>query len=220
MKIYANMIVGAKEEPFLKYSLRSIFPCVDEIVIVANDGDNLNASTIEKCSKVSVYYRPFKDFATARNIALSYSTAADYILWVDADEVHFIRDLSRFIEEAVSKKVDCAQAAFFHFVKDNKHYQSIDPRNILLRNGIFKWTKAVDEYPEFISKGQKMLLSKYRYHHYGYTKDPQRLWEDWMDRAKILGTREWFEDKDPKTILDDRVLIPYEGEYPEVMECV
>jgi len=220
MKVTANIILGAKPEPYLKHCLDSIIPCVNDTVIVANT-HNQNSDLIERYRMVRVIHKPFENFAIARNHALDESADADYILWVDADEVHFTEELKRFINDVTSRNGIAGKAAFYHFVKDIKHYQSIDDRLILLKNRTFRWVKAVDEYPEF-PKGTKgdVIDTDYKYHHYGYTKPQRELWEGWMDRAKMLGEKNpWFADKDPDTILDERKLIEYKGLYPEVMQC-
>jgi hypothetical protein len=141
-------------------------------------------------------------------------------LWVDADEVHFKTRLKTFVEDTMNKNVHAGMASFFHFVKDMKHYQSLDERLILLKNRTFKWTSKVDEYPEFILPKEQVLVNKtnYRYHHYGYTKPQKEVFDNWKQREQILGTKEWYSDKDPNTILDDRKLFEYTDDYPEVIK--
>ena len=215
-KVSANMIVGSNREPYLKQCIESIYDCVDEIIVVANT-NNQNSDVLESYSKIKVYYRVFVDFCSARNTALSLTSPdMEYILWVDADEVHFPSKLAEFI--SASNGYDIGVAAFYHFIKDFKHYQSIDERYILLRKGIFTWTSKVDEYPLFAMQ-PKAYVSEYKYHHYGYTKPQRELWNGWMERAKLLGDNSpWFKDDDPDTILDSRIVIDYKGEYPIQMK--
>lgn len=216
-KIAANLIVGAKPEKFLTHCLRSITEAVDEIIIVANP-DNKNAEIMNVFPKVRVAYLPFKGFATARNNCLALSRDADYILRVDADEVHFTEQLKAVIQRMVDGNKDGAIAAFYHFIKDFRHYQSVDGRTILFRNkpGLV-WQREVDEELDGLLPAD-LVNTDYRYHHYGYCKPQKEVWENWMQREEILGTREWFHDKDPDTVLDERKLIEYKGPYPDEMK--
>jgi len=214
-KISANMIVGAKKEPFLYSSLRSIVNAVDEIVVVANE-NNENKTLLDVFPKVRVAYHPFKDFSTARNNCMAMSKDADFIFWVDADEVHFPQELKSFMKNSIERGHDGAVAAFYHFIKDKKHYQSIDARMILFRNkpGIY-WDRKVDEIVEGFLPAD-IARTDYEYHHYGYTRPQREIWEAWMQREKILGTKEWYHDKDPETILDERKVKIYTGAYPNL----
>jgi len=218
-KIAANMLVDARTEEFLIPCLKSIVDVVDEIVIVANP-DNKNAEIMNIFPKVRVAYLPFKDFSTARNNCLGLSKDADYILRVDADEVHFTDQLKAVIQRMVDEDKDGAIAAFYHFIKDFKHYQSIDGRTILFRNkpGLL-WEGKVDEDLHGLLPAD-LLNTNYRYHHYGYTKTQRQVWENWMQREKILGTKEWFRDRDPNTVLDERKVTEYAGPYPDGMKEV
>ena len=215
-RIFANMIVDSRPELFLLPCLKSISDVVDEIVIVANP-NNANAETINSYPKTRVAYQPFEDFSIQRNRALLLSKQADYILWVDADEVHFKNDLFCFCKDTIEGKHGHGVAAFYHFVKSLKTYQSIDGRQILFRNdpGI-RWVGKVDEIYQPFPEPQ--FRTSYKYHHYGYTK-PQRVVHDgWVQRAEILKTNEWYLDRDPETILDERPVINYKGEYPKEMD--
>jgi len=216
-KIVANIIVDSKLEKYLPQCLKSIVDAVDEIVIVANP-DNKNAPLMNVFPKVRVAYMPFIDFASARNNCLALSKDANYILRVDADEVHFTNQLKMLIDIMVKKHKDGAVASFYHFVKSYKNYQSIDSRIILFRNKpTLRWTKKVDEYLEGLLPAD-LYNSNYKYHHYGYTKSQREIWNGWIQREKILGTNEWYHDKNPDTILDERKLIPYTGDYPLAMK--
>ena len=215
-RIFVNMIIDSRPEKFLLPCLKSISDVADEIIIVANP-NNANAEIINSYPKTRVAYQPFEDFSVQRNRCLELSKQADYILWVDSDEVHFKNDLYCFVKDTVEGNYGHGVAAFYHFVKSFKTYQSIDGRQILFKNHPdIRWVGKVDETLNAFPEPQ--LLTSYKYHHYGYTKPQCVVHEGWVQRAGILQTNEWYLDRDPETILDERPLTNYKGEYPKEMD--
>jgi glycosyltransferase involved in cell wall biosynthesis len=218
--VAANIIVGQKYEQYFQFTLQSI-KWVDEIVIVnTGDSNNPNLKTIRDFApnaKVIQFEGAFT-FSAARNKALE-NTKSLWILWVDADEVHF-NDFERVVREIIAApKGDAYQFGFHHFILDMFHYQNIDLRLNLFMNVDKRWHGNVHEYVHPI---QKAVPHEYRYHHYGYTKPQREIYENWRlywslnpDELSKLN-----EERDPDGIISDRVTVahPYIGPYPEVIQ--
>jgi len=221
--ICANMILGEKPEPFLEYSLNSI-KWVDELVIV-NTGskDNLNiniAKSIVPHAKYLDFFNsnlPFT-FSNARNYALDNSSAY-WILWIDADEVHY-NHLERILRESLSwTHYDGFQFCFYHFLLDVFHYQHKEYRKNVFKRIGRRWNGDVHEqvYPL-----ENTLSLDYFYHHYGYVKPQHLIYENWKLYWSLNPEEKYKlnENRNPNDIISDRVTVAHEytGLYPEVIQ--
>jgi hypothetical protein len=94
-EIWALMLVGEQQEPFLEASLNSV-AWVDGVACVNTDPDGRGAENEaivrrvvprEKLHVAHLRMWPF-DFAKARNVGLEMIPDYAYVLIVDADDVH------------------------------------------------------------------------------------------------------------------------------------
>lgn len=218
--VAANMILGERPEPFLRYSLRST-KFVDEYVIVntgSENNQNIKIALEEIPTAKIIQFTGEFSFSAARNLALE-NTESGWIIWIDADECHFeaFEGLVRaFIREPQG---DGIETGFYHFLLDMYHYQSIDPRVNVFRNDGKQWEGKVHEQ---IKPIQKVFSTPYRYHHYGYVKPQELVYENWRTYWDLNPDEKWklHEKRNPRDIISDRVSVAkeYHGSYPEVIQ--
>lgn len=220
MSISLNMIIGQKVEPYLEFALLSTKWCDEHVIVNTGKEDNPNLEVVRKVlpqAKIVQFSGPF-NFSAARNLALDNSTRP-WILWQDADEVHFDR-FEGLVREILSlPPSDGIQLSFTHFLLDFFHYQSIDQRvNIFSREGK-RWTGEVHER---VQPFQTITSLPYVYHHYGYTKPQKDIYENWRLYWSLKEDEKWKlnEKRNPDDIISDRVTVAkeYYGEYPEVIQ--
>lgn len=219
-RIAANYIIGQRPEIYLKYSLQSI-KWVDECIVVnTGNDDNPNMQIVrEEMPKAKIIkFDGVFNFSNARNVALS-NTSSDWVLWVDADEVHF-NNFEKIVRDLIYLNfADAYQFGFFHFLLDMFHYQSIDLRCNLFRREGKHWTGDVHEHVEPLFS---VYNHEYRYHHYGYTKPQSEIYENWRLYWSLNEPEKWKldEKRDPNNIISDRVTVAHQyiGLYPEVIQ--
>lgn len=222
--IAANMILGERPEPFLEYCLKSV-KWVDEFVIVNTGSKNNPNIAIAKSILPNAKYFDFSDtglpftFSNARNYALDNSTAY-WILWIDADEIHFNKLETLFRGMAHWTHYDGFKFQFYHFLLDVFHYQHVEPRTIIFKREGKRWTGDVHEQ---VTPLTNVLIESYYYHHYGYTKPQNLIYENWklywsLNPSENFKTKEY---RNPNDIISDRVTVahPYKGPYPEVIQA-
>ncbi len=219
-KISLNMIIGNREEQYLEHALQSTKWVDEHIIVNTGDEDNKNLDMVKKIlpnAKIVQFTGKFS-FSEARNLALSNSTMP-WILWQDADEVHFDRFEGLVRGILPHTNADGVNFGFYHFILDMFHYQSIDMRIILFRHSGKKWVGSVHEK---VGPFSKIIDDDYRYHHYGYTKPQKEIYENWRLYWSLKSDERWKLDeyRDANNIVSDRVTVAhqYEGHYPEIMK--
>ncbi len=183
MRSAAHLIVGSRDEPFLKPLLESIVGAVDALVV--NDNSNgtspheetLRASWFGRSGRLFVDRTPFTDFSTARNRCLDLHVrvgAGPWAAFVDADEVHgeTFRRVARNVE-AVPAEFDFVDAYTWHFFQSFDLYTSIERRMVFFRvkPGV-RWEGPVHEQLRGLA-GRRLALP-YVYAHYGHVLPPRR----------------------------------------------
>lgn len=221
-KLALNMILGERPEPYLEYALLST-KWVDEHVVVNTGNEaNPNIEVVKKIipsAKIIQFPREVEfSFSAARNLALD-NTESYWVLWQDADEVHFnnfekiFRGMSDWIH------YDGFKFYFYHFLLDVFHFQHIEPRTIIFKRDGRRWAGDVHEQVQPLNN---VYFEDYRYHHYGYTKPQNLIYENWK-LYWSLNPGERFklnEYRNADDIISDRVTVAhsYTGEYPEVIK--
>ena len=79
-------MIAKNEEAVLARCLESVQGVFDHIVIVDTGSTDKTRNVAQKYADITADYRWQNDFAAARNYSFSLSTA-DYIMWLDADDV-------------------------------------------------------------------------------------------------------------------------------------
>ena len=146
MSIGLCMIVKNEEE-VLARCLDSAKDVADEIVIVDTGSDDATIDIAKKYTDKVYSYRWNFDFAAARNYAFSLSSA-DYILWLDADDVLLEKDCAAL--QALKKTMDGSVNAYFlrynaAFDEDGNVTMYFFRERIVKRECGFAWQGRVHE---------------------------------------------------------------------------
>jgi hypothetical protein len=183
-KIAAHLILGPREEPFLRALLISIAGAAQTLIVNDNSPAPSPHQTVLEDShfgreegSLILDRTPFTGFADARNVCMrihAERNAGDWIAFVDADEVHApaIATIAQNLEKLPSS-YDFVDGYTWHFFQSFDYYTSIERRMMFFRYkpGI-RWEGAVHE--RLIGLDGKRVALPYVYAHYGHTLAPRR----------------------------------------------
>lgn len=217
------MIIGNRPEEYLEYALASTKWVNEHIIVNTGNDMNPNLAIVKavlpnaKILNFSETGLPFT-FSNARNYALQNSTT-DWILWQDADEVHFDSFKIELMQILDWIHYDAFEFGFYHFLLDVFHYQSVDARTNIFKRCGTQWYGDVHEQ---VSGLNNIYKHPYRYHHYGYTKPQNEIYENWKLYWSLNPSERYKlnENRNPNDIISDRVTVArkYVGPYPESIE--
>ncbi len=156
------------------------------LVVNDNGGDaspnraTLAASAFGARGALRVERHPFVDFADMRDRAFaqlrSLPRAPDWVLFLDADEVHGrqLRYVARELLPALSRDVGSVDAYTYHHVGTYRWITDIARRFMFYRYAPeLRWTNAVHE--KIVGLAGRALVLPYVYHHYGNVLTPRML---------------------------------------------
>lgn len=229
--LIANMLVQIKCEDdriLFQSSLKSIYPVCDEIFLLdTSEEKNLVKSLIPATyiDKVRVASAPpdicYKEgFDVARNLMLPQVPIGAHILWVDSDEVHFSGQLQS-IKDLLLSKYDDISTHFIHFCINSNRYEKFERRINIFRKKSeeCRWVGHVHERIEHGAGSRSLYHSDYIYHHYGYIRPQEVIYDRWYQYALLEGQKNPSVEQEypDKQVLDHRraSLLPYFGEYPK-----
>jgi glycosyltransferase involved in cell wall biosynthesis len=143
----------------LKRCVTSVVDYVDEVIVTANGKEVTGIENFCKNNPkiVYTYHKWTKDFAEQRNFNFSKARKdADYIIWIDSDDVLVGGELLRDIAEKAKKQN--LDAVFFDYwyacmFKGEHTYENIEKveltqmRERLLKPGVTVWRKRLHETP-------------------------------------------------------------------------
>jgi len=242
MYLVANVIMGDRPEPFLKYCMESIKEAVDLVVLNDNSSNPENPnipvlkdSSLYKEGKVDILYSDFKKiggFAAARNICfdrvselLDKNELPDKDLWIlylDCDEVH-PPQLAKFVKDFISnlpEEIGIVDGYMYQFILTFDYYTTLERRhNLFFRfHRDIKWERPVHETLTGL-KG-KRIATGYTYCHYGYLLSREDLLKRWQLYDKFGGLDFNLDDVDKNNMLMEKseIAIPYKGGHPTVMK--
>lgn len=180
--IACALCVGSSPEPYLEATLASIASVADLLLVNDNAGaPNPNLSTLEsselaKSGRLRVVRTSFVDFATMRNDAFAALAAAatpDWVLWLDADEVHDrgLEALTRNLLPRLGNDWGSVDGYTDHFWGSFDWITDVARRFCVYRfNPALRWRNAIHEKIEGL-RGKSLVLP-YRYAHYGNVLPP------------------------------------------------
>jgi len=172
-----NIIVGPNESEELERCLKSCQgELFDEIVITTTSDDKDVQEIAEKYSDKTPFFKWINNFSAARNYSFSHSTA-EFILWLDADDVIKPAEYKKLLALKKSGKLDNLDIALIDYVYYHDHEDKpvvTLPRERIVRNtDAIKWHDPIHEYMNI--DGQRVERFPIKVDHYR-TKpyDPNR----------------------------------------------
>lgn len=242
MNLVANVIMGDRPEPFLKFCMESISEAVDLVVLNDNSDnpDNPNIPVLKKTSlykngKVDVLQSNFKEiggFAAARNICLDRVSELIkkkeipgenlWILYLDCDEVHPLQ-LTGYVKDFISHvpgEIGIIDGYMYQFILTFDYYTTLERRhNLFFRfHRDIRWERPVHETLAGL-KG-KRIATGYTYCHYGYLLSREDLLKRWQVYDKYNGLDFNLKDVDESNMLMEKsaLAIPYTKGHPAIMK--
>lgn len=182
-RVAAHLILGPREEPFLGALLESLRGACDCVLVNDNSPEpsphaqTLARSAFAQDGKLLVDRTPFTDFAAARNVCIRLHRehdAGDWMLFVDADEVHGPR-LARIAKNlhAVPGEYDFVDGYTWHFFQSFEWYRSIERAKTFMRiTPDAQWEGAVHE--KLRGPSGKRIALPYVFAHYGWVLPIER----------------------------------------------
>jgi hypothetical protein len=173
----------------LAATLASIAPAVDALYVNDNSGSTRgpNAATLEASpfaarGALHVERHPFVDFADMRNRAFAplraLETPPDWVLFLDADEVHGeqLAVIARELLPRLGPRYGHLDAYTYHFFGTFGWLTDVARRFVFYRFAPgLHWTNAIHE--KIQGLGGEALVIPYIYHHYGNVATPRALAE-------------------------------------------
>ncbi len=212
--IAAQVIIGDLPEPFLEGALRSV-DWVDYYTVVSTEcasdeglrNRDIVRSTVPdgKLRMEALAGSSCQDFAAARNKALELVDDGDFVLILDADEVHYAawKDICGYY---LANGADSITAAFYHFVVYRDAVQAVYPREIVFRK--YPDTQFVGSVHEQLhTMRRNPVVADYRYCHFGYLRSQPNVFERWRRYSVIEGDPNHYDGQSPEHIIDDRVSV-------------
>ena len=224
------LCVGAAPEPYLGPMLASIRGAVDLLVVNDNSGSTrsdsvaiLEASAFAERGVLRIHKNPFVDFADMRNRAyaplLALERSPDWVLFIDADEIHGeqISYLAREVLPRLEPGAARLDAYTFHFFGTFDWITDIARRSVFYRfDPHLRWQNAVHEVPTAV-RG-KTAVVPYIYHHYGNVVQAAVLAEKHRAYTALGDPTPRPARAAPNEIFFEQVgrVRPYRGRHPRV----
>lgn len=216
-RIAVQLLVGQNPEPFLPYAIRSVIDWVDYWTICNTapespfGKENEQIIDEELAGKEVRYTELTPDenghfsFADARNTCLSTTDPGDFVLILDADDVHY-PELEHHVRNALDRGVDSLTFYFYHLMVYKNIYQYVQPREIVYKNypGTH-WSKGVHE--QLVNEKRFPETNGYHYMHYGYVKSQREVFNRWKFYSDLEGDYTHYEGQNPDTIIEDRIAV-------------
>jgi glycosyl transferase family 2 len=200
--IVANIIVGAKPEPYLAASLEAIADVCDHAVINDNSGlrEPANAavysrSRLAAAGRLTIIRTTFENFSVARNAcldAIPRTFEGGWILFVDADEVHGgeLPAMANLLER-LPGDIDAVDGYSRHYWGSFGWWVAIDRRLCFFRHTPrARWSGAVHE--RLVGADRRAVVPAV-WAHYGHVVTPRMEWEKSRLYAS-LGQCDWAPD--------------------------
>lgn len=216
MKIAAQIIFGQNKEPFLEYAIKSV-DWVDYYTVcntAPNSEEGLKNFDIvkENIPIDKLRYDSLKldehdhfSFAEARNACLDQTDEDDFVLLVDADDVHY-PNLEQIVKDCIEAGVDSLTCHFYHLMVYKNLSQFVQPREIVFKNYAgTHFEKPVHEI--LINKKTWPMVSDYKYMHYGYVKPQREVFNRWKFYSDLEGDYTHYDGQNPDTIIEDRISV-------------
>lgn len=169
-------MIVKNEEDNLPRCLNSIKDIVDEIIIVDTGSTDRTVEIAKNYGANIFYYEWDNNFSNARNFSIE-KAQGDWILIMDADDELEMKDKTKLLELLQEKDADCFFLQTLNHLGTGKDSDIVYSINIrLIRNeGNYRFEGAIHEQIRNINAStgrlREKMISKVRFHHYGYLYD-------------------------------------------------
>ena len=230
------LCVGADPEPYLPATLASIAGAVDVLAVNENSGSArgpnlaaLEASAFAERGALRVERHAFVDFADMRNRAFALlgtlPTPPDWVLFLDADEVHGeqLAYIARDLLPRLGPEYANLDAFTYHFWGTFRWITDVARRFVFYRYSPgLRWTNAVHE--KVVGLNGKALVVPYVYHHYGNVQTPAALTRKHLryhDLGNAVPRPPAVEDADATLYLARAAEVrPFRGAHPRAAQAL
>jgi len=233
LKVFAVMLMGGREEPFLAACLESLYGAVDRIALNDNSGleQHPNLSVVQQSrlfqnGQIDIIPSAFAGFGPCRELCLQKiretAKAEDWIIFVDCDEVHTpqISAITRSILPYLPTKIGIVDGYFYQFFQFPRYITSLDHRhNLMFRfNPSISWEGQVHEHVVNLT-GERFVLP-YRYFHYGFLKSHDDISAKWALYGSLGDPVSGAQTADPIKVIcgEARLAVEFFGRHPAVAE--
>lgn len=195
------MIVKDEAEN-IERCLKSVRRLVSEILVVDTGSVDKTKEICEDLGAVVLSFPWCNDFAAARNFALE-NTAADWILWVDADETVHTENPSEVLEYLHETENDVVSINMIHYygtmpVHLTRSYHIVTER--LFRNNLgIHFQGSIHEHlvtPQNIRIGEENCVKGVQIEHFGYLEEAVQKKEKHKRNLTLL-MQEWQSTQEP-----------------------
>ena len=237
MKLIAYYAVY-NEADFLEYSIRSVIPHVDHVIVIegawketyevnghqrSKDGtcEILRKLQKEFGSKLQVEYRNMDSQLEQRTEVFNLlpRDKTFQLLLVDGDEVWTADQIQKLRQEDKSWETGVVHVKSLIFINDFEHVSEVVyPRMWVIRPD-YKDLKFVEPNRISVDGGDFLSIDRPDIHffHYSYCHSPERFQEKKRERTRLHGNFAW-ELRDGLVQRDDANIQIFEGEHPEIMK--
>ena len=186
-------IVKNEEKVFEKI-LKCAQKFADEIVVVDTGSTDKTIEIARKYTDKIYNFKWCDDFSKARNFAFSKGTC-DYLMWLDADDFIFEKDIKKIVDLKVSGKT--FDMAFFKYVtgydENFKPTFEFERERLLRREVGYQWVEPVHE---VIVPSGKVIHEDIKIYHFKGEKEKAdrnlKIYEKRIAEGELLSPRAMF----------------------------
>lgn len=232
--VVANVIIGARPEPFFEACLAGVQEGIDFLILNDNSGNSENpnlqayrASRLFKEGRSALIQSDLSrlsGFDEARNLCLQetgrrFPEQNVWVLYLDTDEVHSdgLTKITRKLLPRLPDSVAVVDGYFYQFIQTFDYYYSVDRRHNLLfkYHPDLRWEKPI--HSELTGLSGKRIPTGYAYFHYGYVVSPENVLRRWRLYEQYDSLPYSLEGMRSETLFHgyEKWMIPFHGKHPE-----
>lgn len=195
MNTFSLCMIVKDEEKVIERCLKSVKDLFDEIIIVDTGSTDKTKEIVKKYTNKVYDFKWVDDFSKARNFSFSKATKK-YIMWLDADDVVFEKDLNKLkeLKKTLDDSIDIVMMNYdISFDENMKPTFSYYRERLFKRSKKYKW---VDPIHEVIQLTGKVIHKDISISHMKeYQNDPDRnirIFENIIKNGSKLSARQKF----------------------------
>jgi hypothetical protein len=231
MGIVLHMILGPRQERYVRYCLDNVAEHVD-LAVVNDNGNNpenlreVQASRFFQEGRMVYFQSEFQGFAHARNQCIQRTPDGDWqwLFRLDADECYYpdrMADLTQDLATWHAEGIAAVRIPFWHLLSF-RVWQSYEEATHFFRwSPSLRWEREVHEVLRI--GGTTKTATDCPIVHYSYTTPPEEVFAKWKQYSDLEGDFHHYDGRDPATIIDDRYAYsgaPFFEEHPPPIDAI